>query len=192
MTQIILLNGPRGVGKTIAAENMRNEGWFCRPMIEGAKYMTLDKYSVPANMLAFYDQSSIKDVSCVEFDGLSFREAVIGVSADEKRRDPDVWVRNWRASFVPNGHPVTIMPDCRFYNEFLMACELVGGANVYLVRIQRPGHGWGGDVGEYIDDSRAVFGNASITLVNDLTEKHFLVESKHFAHQFVARRNLKL
>ena len=59
----------------------------------------------------------------------------------------------------------------------------VGGANVYLMRIQRPGHDWTNDIGGYIRTDMAVFGNGEVTVQNDMDEDYFKLEATVLAHR---------
>lgn len=197
MTHVILLNGPAGVGKDTAANAMvaKWPAWKASKISRGIKLMTLDKYGVDREQLEFWDQPGIKDTSVTEFDGLSFREVVIDVGNAERARDPYSVARAWAEDLKPTlqfGYPAVVVSDCRFFEEFSVACDLVGGSNVYLMRIMRPGHDWTNDIGQYITTDKAVFGNGEVTVMNDMDEEHFKLETTVFAHGFVTRRQRKV
>ena len=129
MGQIVLLNGPRGVGKNAAKQNMlRNSGWLALT--------------------------------------------------------PDVWP-------LVEGTEGVFVSVCETFADFIKACTIFGAKNVLLMRIARPHFKFGPYDGEPIDDMQAVFGNTSMTIVNDLDEAYFLSETKHFANAFVARARRK-
>ena len=193
MTHVILLNGPRGCGKDTAANAMvaKWPAWKASKISRGIKLMALDAYKVPRERLEFYDQPGIKDLPCMEFDGHSFREVVIDIGTAERARDPYSVARAWAEDLKPTlqfGYPAVVVSDCRFFEEFAVACDLVGPRNVYLMRIYRPGHDWTGDIGGYITTDKGVFGHVEVSVVNDMDEEHFKLETTVFAHGFVARR----
>lgn len=195
MTHIVLLNGPAGVGKDTAADAMvaKWPAWKSSKISRGIKLMALDAYNVSREQLEFYDQPAIKDVPCMEFDGDSFRNVVIEIGQQERMRDPYSVARAWAEDLKPTlqfGYPAVVVSDCRFFEEFIVACDLVGGANVYLMRIMRPGHDWTNDIGSYFPLD-AVFGNGEVSVMNDMDEDYFKLETTVFAHGFVARRQPK-
>lgn len=197
MTHVILINGPRGVGKDTAANAMVEKWptWQASKISRGIKLMTLDKFGIDRGMLDFYDQHGIKDAPLDEFRGQSFRAVVIETGLQERARDPYSMARAWAEDLKPTlqfGYPAVVVSDCRFFEEFIVACDLVGGANVYLMRIQRPGHDWTNDIGGYIRTDMAVFGNGEVTVQNDMDEDYFKLEATVFAHGFVARRQPKV
>ena len=191
MTQIILLNGPRGVGKTTAAVNMARTDWRIVSIVETLKVQTLVHNGIDPALLPVYE--SLKDTELPEFAGcVSFRRAVIDHSQRIGRlRIVKEWVERVVACHVPPDPFVVVVPDVRFFEEFAAAVDLVGGANVYLMRIYRPGHDFTGDVGGYIRTDMAVFGNAECSIYNDQDEEFFRLETTVFAHGFVSRARAK-
>lgn len=192
MTQIILLNGPRGVGKTTAAVNMARTDWRLVSIVETLKWQTLGHHGIDVALLPVYE--SMKDMQLPEFGGLSFREAVIAHTARIGRlRVVKEWVDRMRAtmSAYQDVQQVIVVPDVRFFEEFAAAVDLVGGANVYLMRIYRPGHDFTGDVGGYIRTDMAVFGNVECSIQNDQDEAFFKLETSVYAHGFVSRARNK-
>lgn len=195
MTHVILLNGPRGCGKDTAANAMvaKWPAWKASKISRGIKLMALDVYKIDRNMLDFYDQPGIKDVPLMEFDGHSFRDTVIAKGVEARKRDPYSVARAWAEDLKPTlqfGYPAVVVSDCRFFEEFIVACDLVGGRNVYLMRLKRPGHDWTNDIGSYFQFD-PVFGNGEVTVMNDMDEEYFKLEATVFAHGFVARRQVK-
>lgn len=193
MTHVILLNGPRGCGKDTAANAMvaKWPAWKTSKISRGIKLKALDAYKVPREQLEFWDQPGVKDTPVMEFDGECFRKVVIDIGLQERARDPYAVARAWAEDLKPTlqfGYPAVVVSDCRFFEEFIVACDLVGPRNVYLMRIVRPGHDWTGDIGQYVTTDKGVFGNGEVTVANNLDEEFFKLEMTVFAHGFVARR----
>jgi len=187
-----LLNGPKGVGKDTAANHMLRPGWVSASIMEDVKLDVLDLYGVDRDLIGLYE--SIKDQPADTFRGLSFRGAVIDYATKHRKDDPYYFAKKWAfytKSLMSTDVPVVVVPDVRFFEEFIIACDLVGGRNVYLMRVYRPGHDFTGDVGGYIRTDMAVFGNAEVTINNDMDEEYFKLETSVFAQGFVARRGKK-
>lgn len=188
MTQIILINGPKGVGKDTAALAMKREGWIIAPIMAEAKLRTLDNWNVDRSLLGVFD--SLKDQPFDEFGGQSFRQAIINYANGQRRENPKFFAENWAerlGDWYADKMPVVLVPDVRFFEEFIAACDLVGGKNVYLLRVFRPGHGWEGDVGGYIRTDLAVFGNGEASIQNDQDEDFFKLEAKVMAWGWQSR-----
>lgn len=184
--KVILLNGPRGVGKDTAAAALMAPNRHTFRVTQSLKLRVLATYKIPAEQLPFWD--GIKDVSCAEFDGQSFREVLIDVANAERKTDPYAIAKQWAKDLElaeiifpyqdPEAPQIVIVPDVRFFEEFIVACDLVGGKNVLLARVYRDGYGWTGDVGGYIRTDIAVFGNGEISLYNNWDRDGFELEAK--------------
>lgn len=188
--QMVLLNGPRGVGKNSAADAMMRPGWLQAPVMRQIKRATLEGYGIGRDLLPVYE--SLKDVPLEVFGNKSFRQAVIGYS---QRVGIATVVKVWMDDLVreleyahglgADDIDTIVVPDVRFFEEYIAAVEYVGARNVYVVRVKRPGHGWEGDVGSYLHVNG--FGSAEVTIMNDQDEAYFKLETAVFAQGFVSQ-----
>jgi hypothetical protein len=175
--------------------NMARTDWRIEPVMDVVKREVLALFGIDGSLLPVYE--SLKDVSCMEFDGESFREVLISHAGQKRKTDPNYFTKRWvdrmRETMAScDAQQVIVVPDVRFFEEFAAAVDLVGGANVYLMRIYRPGHDFTGDVGGYIRTDMAVFGNVECSIQNDQDEAFFRLETTVFAHGFVSRARAKV
>lgn len=174
--QVVLLNGPRGVGKDTAARAMMRPGYSRAAVMDTTKLEVLRGLGISPDLLGVYDTQGVKDVPLPEFGGLSFRQCVINYVNTHDRASI---VKRWGEALDAMRYvvDVAVVTDARFFEEFATAVDIVGGKNVLLVRVVRAGHTWAGDIGYYIEADRRIFRHWVYSLVNDASQALFEQEA---------------
>ncbi len=164
MLRVVLMNGPRGVGKDeITKQYMAlypaQVLSISKPMkMEAIRaldvFSHIDDAHAEAVVWALEDE---KDTPLPVLGGKTPRQVYIEYG-NRRRQEAgetvfaDMWLRVAAGLIVTAKKPITlIVPDCRFAVELHAAMTLAGGRNCVVVHVHRDGHTWQDDIGSYID-----------------------------------------
>lgn len=158
--KIILLNGPKSVGKDTIADAYKNVTRGTRsvsilPMARAMHENALAEYGLPAESVDLINRTGCKDKPSGTLGGKTPREVYIEYG-DKMRAKygeyvlGDMWLKR-AASIAPEKNGVIVVPDVRFQPEVNSAIRLAGRDNVMLVYVIRPGKSWFGDIGRFCE-----------------------------------------
>lgn len=159
MTKVILLNGPRDVGKDFLADKFIDEELSARklPVTWPLKLEAMAQYGIPPSLVNGYEQS--KDVPINDqfaphaLKGRTPREVYIKYGTALRAAEGESAVaKRWRNDArMKRGYGFLLVPDVRFQPEVDEAVKEFGHLNVVLVHVRRAGRSWAGDIGSYVD-----------------------------------------
>lgn len=191
---VIVINGPRGVGKTTAADAIKGE----RGDIIVLSVMTPFKQRVLVELgldpAAYFDVfEMLKDSPFPELGGRTPRQIYIERGDAARAADPYHFSNAWAKSarlYTSIGFHV-VMTDCRFAQEFYASLETVLPRDVLLMRLKNPAKAdpWAGDIGSWFET--VPLGQREMTIVNDADLGFFKLETAHFGRSFVYGRKEK-
>jgi hypothetical protein len=190
---IILINGPRGVGKDTAALAIKGkrDDIAIVPVMRVAKRIAIYEANLDAE--TWFDLfETLKDTPFAELDGRTPRQLYIDYGNKARARSASALASLWKNE-VLGGHEdagTVIVPDVRFIEEFFAALKIFKPADVLMLRIKRPGATWDGDIGSYFDTSSIVWGHRELTIDNDLDLAAFRDEAMVIGYGFICRRRL--
>lgn len=187
--RIILLNGPRSVGKTTAAEAIKG----LRPDIVILSTMEPLKRQVIAehglDPAAYFDVfEMLKDSPFPELAGKTPRQAYIERGGQERQRDPFVIANAWAKQaemYLLIGFHV-LMPNCRLVEEFYATLSVIKPKDVLLMRLINPHKldPWSGDVGSWFEPVQ--FGQREMWLVNGDDLDYFKCATAYYGRRFLS------
>lgn len=197
----VLINGPRGIGKTTAAEVVaKRAGRRIVPVMGGVKEAALTDAGLSEEMVSLFEM--MKDTPIADLDGRTPRQCYIEYANRERQKKATVFAERWTA--IADHHALfhdavaIIVPDVRFIEEFYAALKIFKPQHIFLLRIKRVGADnkpedgqWEGDVGSYFDTSAVVWGHRELTMTNDLDLDFFKLEASVFIEGFIARASKK-
>lgn len=197
---VILINGPKGVGKDTAALAIKGDrpDIAIVPIMAPAKRMAI--YEADLDVVTYYDLFELmKDTPFAELDGLTPRQLYIDYGNRQRARNPDAIAIGWKNAVLADSllDGTVVVPDCRFIEEFFAALKIFKPADILLIRLKEFEHVnlteeqlWAGDIGSYFDTSSIVWGHREITIFNDLDLDHFRNEAAVIGRGFIARRRI--
>lgn len=166
MLRVVLMNGPRGVGKDeitkqYAALYPAQVLSIAKPMkMEAIATVNYPGFTEPYDgdiEQAYEHFEANKDTPMLALGGKTPRQLYIE-HGNRRRAEAganvfaDMWLRVAAGLIVTAKKPITlIVPDCRFAPELHAAMTLAGGRNCLVVHVHRDGHTWQDDIGSYID-----------------------------------------
>ena len=164
MTRIILLNGPRQVGKDFIADRYIENALFGikarkLPVMWPGKLKAMDEYGVPLTTVEAmeYAKDEPHDMLRDLFGIKTPREVYIDYSARVRAEEgedyfAELWA--WHAKQLQHYDDI-VVPDVRFQPEVDVASREFGRHNVLLVRVHRQDCDWQRDIGSYCEHSSA-------------------------------------
>lgn len=189
---IILINGPRGVGKTTAAQAIagsRTDVFILSVMDPFKREVIAERGLDPSVYFDIFEL--LKDSPFTELQGATPRDVYLEAGRKARAADPNHLAKRWRAHAavrVSIGQHV-VMPDCRFAEEFYAAFEIVAPRDIMLVRLydRRELHkAWEGDIGSWFDT--APLGQREVRWMNDQDLEYFRLEAAMFGRGFLLGR----
>lgn len=175
--KVILLNGPKYVGKDTAAKQFCDlvniEGTpasavvmpMAKPMKLAALTELLDNLAEqgvyggsPKDCYEIFERAKDEPMGTAT-GALTPRQLYIEYGTMLRRTKgedavADLWLKDaavMYAEAIKTGLPeYLVVPDCRFLPEYDAACKLVGVKNVALVEMQRDGCTWDDDIGAWL------------------------------------------
>ncbi len=160
MTRIILLNGPRTVGKDYIADSFIERVKSARklPVAFFIKRQALEANDIEPYFAGYLEGYKDRPIGGVLQDvpepvaSKTPRELYIehGEYMRSEEGD-DYFAKLWAVSadmFRGYGH--LLVPDVRFQPEVDEAAAMFGPHNVLLVRVHREDYGWANDIGSYL------------------------------------------
>lgn len=166
MLRVVLMNGPRGVGKDEITKQYT--ALYPAVVLSIAKPMKMEAIASVRypNFTEPYDGDieqayehfeANKDTPMLALGGKTPRQLYIEYG-NRRRRDAGedvyatMWLRAAAGLIATAKRPITlIVPDCRFAVELHAAMTLAGGRNCIVIHVHRDGHTWQDDIGSYID-----------------------------------------
>lgn len=154
---LILLNGPKGVGKDTVGQFIAQA--FGILNIRTMKFASPMKDALPillALRKKWQDLEGVKDTE--KFYGRTFREWQILCSEDFLKRfaGNDIFARIFFRNMELFREPVIVVTDCGFAVEGEYAINHHGEHDTLLVRLVRPGLDFGGDSRGYVSDPHVI------------------------------------
>jgi len=162
VTRIILLNGPRQVGKDFIADRFIEHASSARklPIMWPGKLAAMAEYGgTPSHvqiMEHYKDEpiSGAKDwqgLNVSSLDGKTPREVYIEYGERMRTEEGEDYFANLWAQHATNyrGYGYILVPDVRFQEEVDAASREFGQHNVLLVRVRRQDYDWQRDIGTY-------------------------------------------
>lgn len=158
--KLILLNGPKGVGKDETAaqyvtKNASTPLAMILSIMRPSKVAALREFGMTTHDVAYFE--TVKDIVRHDLGMKTPRQVYIEYGERVRAENPNAVVELWledAKEAVRHGIEFLIVPDCRFPQELIAAVELVGVDNVCLVNVYRPGHDWTDDIGSYLGYDR--------------------------------------
>lgn len=163
MTRIILLNGPRQVGKDFIADRFVGEADSARklPITVPGKLAAMAEHGVPPShvhaMERFKDEpiNGVKDwqgLDVSDLHGKTPRQVYIEYGERMRAEEGDTYFAKLWATHARQyrGYGYIVVPDVRFQPEVDEAVREFGAHNVLLVRVRQEDYGWTGDIGSYL------------------------------------------
>lgn len=159
MPKVILLNGPRGVGKDTIAEAYvkvrKCEGvqvMICK-MMWPMKAAALAEYGLASHYVEVFEAINLKDTPQGTLHWHTPREVYIRYAERERaRHGQGIYAQMWlkAAALIMHQCDEIIVPDVRFMPEVKAAISLVGGGRMRLICVHRKDHDWTDDIGSYL------------------------------------------
>ena len=152
MTQVIMLNGPRTVGKNYIADKFIEQATSARmlPIAWPMKLQAMaERNLTPSDV---HVMEFAKDRKIARLGGLSPREAYIEFGTRMREQWGQDYFANLWSVHARNftSYKIIVVPDARFQEEVNEACKEFGEHNVILVRVHRENFGWRDDIGSYL------------------------------------------
>lgn len=151
MTRIIMLNGPRRVGKDHIASAFVDEVASARilPIMWPVKVEALQTYGLPADAAKWLEHT--KDEPHAMLGGKTPREVYIEYGTELRDvAGEGIIAQRWvETARTLRGYGYLVVPDVRFQPEVDAAKREFGTHNVLLIRVRRDGHDWTDDIGSY-------------------------------------------
>lgn len=160
MTVIVLLNGPRQVGKDYIANAFIDQANSARklPIMWPGKIAALAELGLLPHTAYTFESDGAKDVPYDRLRGRTPRQVYIEYG--ERMREThgesyfaELWAR---VAQVYKGYGHLVVPDVRFQPEVDEACKAFGAHNVLLVRVRQDNFDWTGDIGSYLTHWKSV------------------------------------
>lgn len=165
MTKVILLNGPRQVGKDFIADEFISLNRSARklPVTWPLKLAAMAEHGIPPSTVRILDTAKDRPIGntlqgphvpdAVEaIEGWTPREIYIAYG-DRMRAEmgDDYFAQLW-ASHADQyrGYEYIVVPDVRFQPEVDVASQVFGRFNTYLVRVKQADFDWRTDIGSYL------------------------------------------
>jgi hypothetical protein len=152
MTHVVLLNGPRQVGKDYIADKFIDLHISARkmPIMWPFKLAAVAEYGLPPSVVPHLDHT--KDEPHAVLGGKTPRQVYIEYgelvrSEEGENAIADVWRKH--VHFY-KGYGCIVVPDVRFQPEVEAAKAEFGAHNVLLARVRRRDFDWRGDIGSYV------------------------------------------
>lgn len=200
----ILINGPRGIGKTtaanaIAAGSCPTDQRIVIPVMIKVKEQALVRAGIDPALVGLFEMA--KDTPVADLKGKTPREVYIEYANDMRNlHGENHFAEQWAVfaslaiGALKSPEPdvaycdVVIVPDVRFMPEFYAALSLFKPDHVYVLRVTNAARtNWIGDVGGYLDTQSVVWGHREQTLINDCDLEFFRLEAAVFAEGFIQR-----
>lgn len=163
VTRIILLNGPRQVGKDFIADKFVGEADSARklPIMWLEKLAAMAEHGVPPShvhaMERFKDEpiNGVKDWQGLDVSALhgkTPRQVYIEYGERMRAEEGDTYFAKLWAKHAAQyrGYGYIVVPDVRFQPEVDEAVREFGAHNVLLVRVRQENYGWANDIGSYL------------------------------------------
>lgn len=169
MTRIVLLNGPRQVGKDFIGDKFVQEANSARklPIMWPGKLAAMAEHGVPPSHVHAMERhkdekiNGVKDWQGIDVTGIhdkTPREVYIEYGERMREEHGEDYFANLWAEHARNyrGYAVIVVPDVRFQPEVTAACREFGEHNVLLVRVRQDDYDWQGDIGSYLTHWMAI------------------------------------
>lgn len=169
MTRIILLNGPRQVGKDFIASRYIEHANSARSLhvMWPAKLAAMAEYGItPSQVRAmelYKDEpiTGVKDwrgLVVSDLEGKTPREVYIEYGDRMRAEEGEAYFANLWAQQAEHyrDYEYLLVPDVRFREEVEAAARTFGAGNTLLVRVHKNHYGWDRDVGSYLGHSISV------------------------------------
>lgn len=162
MTRIVLLNGPRQVGKDFIADRFIDHEQSSRklPVMWPGKLAAMADHGVTPSQVAVMESRKDKPIHHplggpgelpVSLHGKTPREVYIEYGERMRAEEGDDYFARLWAQHARNyrGYGYIVVPDVRFQPEVDAASREFGQHNVLLVRVRRQDYDWQRDIGSY-------------------------------------------
>lgn len=153
--RVVLLNGPKGVGKDYIADHYTDhlaEGDTARvlPLMWPVKIEALREAGLHPALV--HELEKRKDEPAPELGGKTPRQLYIEYGQLKRKEYGQNYIANlWLRKASDMRYDMIIVPDVRFQPEVSAAIRLVGSRNVLLVHVHRGSITWEGDIGSYLE-----------------------------------------
>ena len=157
VTRIILLNGPRQVGKNFIADRYLENASNARtlPVMWPGKLAAMAEYGVPPSVVEAmeFTKDAPHDMLCDLVGRKTPREVYIDYGERMRAEEGEAYFANaWVVHAAQLRHyDYILVPDVRFQLEVDAASREFGQHNVLLVRVRRQDYDWRLDIGSYCD-----------------------------------------
>lgn len=152
--RVILLNGPKGVGKDYVASRYIDVDPLLSerilPIMWPMKVEALRDAGVHPALV--HELENRKDEPAPELGSKTPRNLYIEYGQRKRKEYGRNYIANlWMRKASDMRYNTIVVPDVRFQPEVAAAVRLVGSRNVMLVHVHRDGHTWEGDIGSYLE-----------------------------------------
>ena len=161
MTKVILLNGPRQVGKDFIADKFVEDANSARklPIMWPAKIAAMAEHGFTTSQVQYFE--TCKDTKQPLLAGIADetpRSIYIEYGTRMREEHGDGYFAKMWAEFARRyrGYGVIVVPDVRFQAEVDEALREFGEHNVMLVRVRQDDFDWQGDIGHYCEHWMAI------------------------------------